>query len=48
MASRKSEWFIEWLKKDQSYTPQPDHQLANVLHAMGHKEKADAIRYAGK
>ncbi len=48
MAARRAKWFIEWLEKDQSYTPQPYHQLTNVLRAMGHREAVNAILYAGK
>lgn len=48
MAARRAKWFIEWLEKDQSYTPQPYHQLTNVLRAMGHTEAVNVILYAGK
>ena len=48
IAARKAAWFIDWLKKDQSYTPQPYHQLASVLRAMGHMEAVNAILFAGK
>ena len=48
IAVREAAWFIEWLEKDQTYRPQPYHQLANVLRATGHPKKADDILYAGK
>ena len=48
MASRPPEWFIEWLNRDRSYSPQPYQQLAEVLRAMGHSGKANNILYAGK
>lgn len=46
--SRKKEWFIQWLKKDRFFSPQPYHQLASVLHESGHTDKATEILYAGK
>ncbi len=45
---REAEWFLSWLAKDESYSPQPYQQLASVLRAAGHAEKADDILYAGK
>ncbi len=48
MASRKSKWFTDWLGKDRGYSPQPYHQLAEVLRTMGHPGKAKDILYAGK
>jgi hypothetical protein len=48
MAARPADWFVDWLAKDQTFTPQPYHQLAGVLRSMGHPETADAVLYAGK
>jgi uncharacterized protein YjbI with pentapeptide repeats len=48
MASRRAQWFIKWLAKDESFSPQPYQQLASVLRAAGRAEKADDILYAGK
>ena len=43
-----SEWFIEWLARDKSYSPQPYLHLAHVLRNAGHEEVADDILYANR
>jgi uncharacterized protein YjbI with pentapeptide repeats len=48
MAARARDWFVDWLAKDRTFSPQPYHQLASVLRSMGHAETADAVLYAGK
>jgi hypothetical protein len=48
VASRGSRWFIDWLAKDEPYTPQPSQQCAQVLRQMGHPEMANAVLYAGR
>jgi hypothetical protein len=48
MATRPPAWFVQWLEKDRTFSPQPYHQLANVLRSMGHIETADAVLYTGK
>jgi hypothetical protein len=45
---RDAKWFIKWLAKDVSYSPQPYYHLAEVLNKMGHSEKANAILFASK
>ena len=45
---RKSKWFIEWLARDKSYSPQPYRHLAGVLRAAGYEWRADNILYAGR
>jgi uncharacterized protein YjbI with pentapeptide repeats len=45
---RGSKWFIEWLARDEPYTPQPYHQCAEVLREMGHPEMANDVLYAGR
>ena len=45
---RSSEWFINWLERDKSYSPQPYLQLASVLRAAGYEDKADDILYANR
>jgi hypothetical protein len=45
---RGSEWFIDWLGRDQPYSPQPYEQLAKVLHEMGHAEEANDVLFAGR
>jgi hypothetical protein len=46
VARRGSRWFIDWLKKDEPYTPQPSQQCAQVLREIGHPEIANAVLYA--
>jgi hypothetical protein len=48
LARRGSEWFIDWLGRDQPYSPQPYEQLAKVLHEMGHAEEANDVLFAGR
>ena len=48
VASRPVKWFRQWLSKQESYTPQPYHKLAQVLVAAGDREKAESILYAGR
>ena len=45
---RSSDWFVEWLRKDKTYSPQPYLHLAKVLRAAGHDDKADEILYANR
>jgi hypothetical protein len=48
IARRGSQWFIDWLAKDEPYTPQPYQQCGQVLRNMGHPEMANAVLYAGR
>jgi uncharacterized protein YjbI with pentapeptide repeats len=48
MADRSPAWFIDWLEKDRTFSPQPYHQLVSVLRTMGHAETADAVLFASK
>jgi cytoskeletal protein CcmA (bactofilin family) len=48
MVERPVEWYITWLERDPTYTPQPHRQLAEVFRAAGHPGKASAILYAGR
>ena len=45
---RGSEWFVEWLAKDKTYTPQPYRHLASHLRVAGHGEMADDILIASR
>lgn len=45
---RGSSWFINWLEKDKSYSPQPYLHLAGVLRGTGHEDIADKVLFAGK
>ena len=47
-ADRPLEWFVNWLGRQQSYSPNPYEQLAQVLLKSGAKETAEGILYAGK
>jgi len=46
--NRSSKWFISWLDRDKSFSPQPFELLANVLHESGYPSKANAVRYASR
>ena len=48
IGQRGSKWFVDWLARDQPYTPQPYQQAAKVLREMGHPEIADDVLYAGR
>ncbi len=46
--SRDIQWFVDWLAKDRTYTPQPYIQLASILRESGQKHISVAVLYAGK
>jgi uncharacterized protein YjbI with pentapeptide repeats len=48
VGKRGSKSFIEWLARDEPYTPQPYHQCAEVLREMGHPEMANDVLHAGR
>jgi hypothetical protein len=48
LAQRKSEWFIGWLKRNETFSPQPYEHLANWLREAGDPAKANAILYASR
>ena len=43
---RGSGWFIGWLERDKTYSPQPYRQLAKVLSQAGYDPIADDINFA--
>jgi uncharacterized protein YjbI with pentapeptide repeats len=45
---RGSRWFVDWLARNEQYSPQPYEQLAKVLREMGHPEMATDVLYAGR
>lgn len=47
-ANRDYKWFINWLESDETFSPQPYEQLANILHESGFPSKANAIRFAAR
>jgi hypothetical protein len=48
VAARGPKWFVEWLARDQPYTPQPYEQLAKVMREMGHGAEANDVLFAGR
>jgi hypothetical protein len=48
MAARPTSWWIDWLGRQQVYSPQPYEYLASTLLKVGYKDKAEDILYAGK
>jgi uncharacterized protein YjbI with pentapeptide repeats len=48
VATRGSAWFVNWLAKDNPYSPQPYEQLGRVLREMGHGEEANDVLFAGR
>jgi hypothetical protein len=48
MLARDIRWYIAWLARDPSYTPQPYEQLAAVFRAAGEPAKADDILYESR
>ena len=45
---RGSDWFVDWLKADETYSPQPYRQLAGVLRTAGLEEMANDILFASR
>ena len=45
---RPVRWFVDWLDRDESYSPQPYLQLATVLDDAGQYRKASKIRTANR
>ena len=48
ISNRDSEWYIKWLKRDKTFSPQPYENLANVLRGLGYPAKANSILYAAR
>lgn len=48
MASRSSEWFIKWLGRDSTSSPQPYQMIARLLREAGFPSKANDVLYAGR
>jgi hypothetical protein len=48
MRRRTPEQWIDWLARDQTFSPQPYNQLATVLTAAGRRDTAEAILFAGR
>ena len=48
MLARPVAWYIGWLNRDPTYSPQPYEQLATVFRAAGHPNEANHILYAGR
>jgi hypothetical protein len=48
MLSRDVSWYIDWLARDPSYSPQPYQQLTGIFREVGYPKKANSILYAGR
>lgn len=46
MIDRPASWYVGWLARDPSFSPQPYRQLANVFREAGADDQANAILYA--
>ena len=46
MMSRPVSWYVDWLGRDASFSPQPYRQLAGVFREAGADDKANEILYA--
>ena len=45
---RGSDWYVAWLARDQSYSPQPYRHLARILNTSGHRGMANDILFASR
>ncbi len=45
---RDSDWFVGWLAKDKTYSPQPYRHLVRLLRDAGHDGNAEHILYANR
>ena len=48
VSARGSEWYLEWLERDDSYSPQPYRHLSAVLRDAGHERMADEILFGNR
>jgi hypothetical protein len=48
MQARDVRWYIDWLARDHSYSPQPYEQLAGAFRATGDPTKANRILYESR
>ena len=48
MAKRPSAWFIEWIKRDTTFSPHPYKLFADLLREDGYPSKASDILFAGR
>ena len=45
---RESDWFIDWLDRDNSFSPQPYRHLAQLLVETGHAGMATDVRFGSR
>ena len=45
---RGTDWFVKWLGKDTSYSPQPYRHLARLLRNAGHETMANDVLFASR
>lgn len=48
MLARPSSWYVEWLERNQPYSPQPYADLAGAFRRHGYAAEAEDILYAGR
>ena len=48
MSLRQADWWIEWLRRQSNYSPQPYEQVATNLRAIGRPDVAGAVQYVGR
>ncbi len=48
ISKRDINWFIEWLKREKRFSPQPYEQLANLFRELGYPSKANDILFAAR
>ena len=48
IATRETSWFIDWLARDESYSPQPYEQLSSIFKNAGQLGKANDILFVGR
>jgi uncharacterized protein YjbI with pentapeptide repeats len=48
MHTRDVRWYIDWLARDHSYSPEPYNQLADVFQRAGEPTKSNRILYASR
>ena len=46
MLERDVDWYLGWLARDRTFSPQSYYHLAKIFRAAGHIEKANDILYA--
>lgn len=45
---RSDKWYLDWLLRDRTFTPQPYEQLASVLRSAGAPVSSNTVLYGGR